>query len=222
MINVSPMCVFADLCQGEPVGSVNGRSFCAEHDPTGAPNPKLEEAKARVDMLVAQIKQAEAAADIPQPPEPGEAAKGGAAGADPFEAGYSREAETKLYRDRITALEAALAQAEAKLDLFRLGAQPNPSPTRSARAEARSDGERELLHDRIPVQEGPARAAKSHRAQPPQPGGHGPTEADRPVMLSELCEALRGAHTETDGLVGGLVLKLFSQHLADRLERKPG
>lgn len=175
----------------------------------------------------------EVAGYIPQPPEPGEAAKGGAAGADPFEAGYSRAAETKLYRDRIAALEAALDQAEAERDeanrILRESIDPqydgrtdelrrmareqkawvDSHPTRSARAEARSDGERELLHDRIPVQEGPARAAKSHRAQPPQPGGFGNIDA----LRAEIVDGLRSLSTAPGWTEAFDVL-------ADRLERK--
>lgn len=176
--------------------------------------------------------EAALASYIPQPPEPGEAAKGGTpcysdlrSERDALQRRVEMaqeqqrlseqlsdvaEQSAKQAWNKVRALEAALAQAEGEraeltaafefvrqyhsirepVDVYYCksperflklpaamrasahlhpGLPVDPSPTRSVRAEARSDGEGELLHDRIPVQEGPARAAKSHRAQPPQP-----------------------------------------------------
>jgi hypothetical protein len=53
-----------------------------------------------------------------------------------------------------------------------------------------------------------------------RPGGYGPTARpgkDRPVMLSELCEALRDAAVGANLAPPSEVL----DRLADRLERKP-
>jgi hypothetical protein len=170
---------------------------------------------------------------------------------------------------RITALEAALAQAEEERERFLVLADHlssgvlenvptdrvwsvnvrrnasylaamvtrlrNPSPTRSARAEARSDGEGEPCGEcgstdgRCATIGHLGESVRRKPAQPPQPGGFGPTDVGH---LSEHLHLRRAqlrfgqfitSEDEDEYVTKNMaVLHDVCMHLlADRLERKP-